>query len=42
MNFVNKRKREDFIRLNFVLSSDESTIDNIDRMNKLRESVHVS
>jgi len=42
INFVDKRKREDFIRLNFVLSSDESTIDNIDRMDKLRESVHVS
>jgi len=42
MNFVNERKREDFIRLNFVLFSDESTIDNIDRMNELRESVHVS
>ncbi len=42
MNFVDKRKREDFIRLNFVLPSDESTIDNIDRMNELRESVHVS
>lgn len=42
MNFVNERKREDFIRLNSVLFSDESTIDNIDRMNELRESVHVS
>jgi len=42
MNFVNKRKRKNFIRLNFVLPSDESTIDNIDRINKLRESVYVS
>ncbi len=42
MNIVNERKREDFIRLNFVLLSDESTIDNIDRMNELQESVHIS
>ena len=42
MNFVNERKREDFIRLNSVLLSDESTIDNIDRMNELQESVHIS
>ena len=42
MNFVNERKRENYIRLNFVLFSDESTIDNTDRMNELRESVHVS
>ena len=42
MNFVNERKRENFIRLNFVLLSDEPMIDNIDRMNELRESVHVS
>ncbi len=42
MNFVNERKREDYIRLNFVLFSDESMIDNTDRMNELRESVHVS
>jgi len=41
MNFVNERKREDFIRLNFVLPSDEPAIDNIDRMDELRESVHV-
>ena len=42
MNFVNERKRKNFIRLNFVLLSDKSTIDNIDRMNELQESVHVS
>ena len=42
MNFVNERKRENYIRLNFVLFSDESMIDNTDRMNELRESVHVS
>ncbi len=42
MNIMNERKREDFIRLNFVLLNDESTIDNIDRMNELQESVHIS
>ena len=42
MNSVNERKREDFFRLNIVLPSNESVIDNIDRMNELRESVHVS
>ncbi len=42
MNFVNERKREDYIRLNSVLLSDESAIDNTDRMDELRESVHVS
>ncbi len=41
MNSVNERKREDYIRLNSVLLSDKSTIDNTDRMNELRESVHV-
>jgi len=39
---VNKRKRKDFIRLNFVLSSDKLAINNIDRINELRESVYVS
>ncbi len=42
MNSVNERKREDYIRLNSVLLSDESAIDNTDRMDELRESVHVS
>ena len=42
MNFVKERKWKDYIWLNFVLLSDELTINNTDRMNKLRESVHVS
>lgn len=42
MNSVDERKREDYIRLNIVLPSNESTIDSIDRMSELRESVPVS
>lgn len=42
MNFVNERKWKDFIWLNFILFNDESIIDNIDCMNELWESVHVS
>ncbi len=41
MNSVDERKREDYIRLNSVLPSDEPAIDNTDRMDELRESVHV-
>ena len=41
MNSVDERKREDYIRLNSVLPSNEPAIDNIDRMDELRESVHV-
>jgi hypothetical protein len=41
INSVDERKREDYIRLNSVLPSDEPAIDNTDRMDELRESVHV-
>ena len=41
MNSVDERKREDYIRLNSVLPSDEPAIDNTDRMAELREGVHV-
>jgi len=41
INSVDERKREDHIRLNSVLPSDEPAIDNTDRMEELRESVHV-
>ncbi|KAL9127045.1 MAG: hypothetical protein Q9217_004009 [Psora testacea] len=41
MNSVDKRKREDYIRLNSVLPSDEPAIDNTERMVELQESVHV-
>ncbi len=41
MNSVDERKRGDYIRLNSVLPSDEPAIDNTDRMEELRESVHV-
>jgi len=41
MNSVDERKREDYIRLNSVLPSDGPAIDNTDRMDELRESVHV-
>ncbi len=42
MNFVNERKWEDYIRLNFVLLSDELMINNTDCMNELQKSFHVS
>jgi len=38
---VDERKREDYIRLNSLLPNDEPAIDNTDRMEELRESVHV-
>ena len=41
MNSVDERKREDCIRLNPVLPSNEPAIDNTDRMDELRETVHV-
>lgn len=41
MNSVDERKREDYIRLNSVLPSDEPAIDNTDRMVELREGVQV-
>ncbi len=41
MNSLNERNRENYIRLNVFLLSDESTIDNIDHMNELRKSVHI-
>jgi hypothetical protein len=41
MNSVDERKREDYIRLNSVLPSNEPAIDNTDRMDELRESVHI-
>ena len=41
MNSVDERKREDFFRLNTILPSNEPAIDNVDRMDELRESVHI-
>jgi len=41
MNSIDERKRGDYIRLNSVLPSDEPAIDNTNRMEELRESVHV-
>ena len=41
-NFINRRKQENYIQLNFILLSDESVIDNTDYMNELQESVHIS
>ena len=41
MNSVDKRRRENYIRLNSVLPSDEPAIDNTERMVELQEGVHV-
>ena len=41
MNSIDQGRREDYIRLNSVLPSNEPAIDNTDRMDELRESVHV-
>jgi hypothetical protein len=41
MTSLNERNRKDYIRLNVFLPSDEPAIDNIDRMDELRKSVHI-
>ncbi len=41
MNSLDERNQEDYIRLNVFLPSDEPAIDNIDRMDELRKSVHI-
>ena len=41
INSVDERNREDYIRLNSFLPSDEPVINNTDRMGEMRESVHV-
>ena len=41
INSVEERNREDYIRLNSFLPSDEPVINNTDRIGEMRESVHV-
>ena len=41
INSVDERKREDYIRLNSVLPSDEPAIDNTERMSELQANVYV-
>jgi len=38
---VDERKREDYIRLNSLLPNDKPAINNTNRIEELRESVHV-
>ena len=38
---MDERKREDYIRLNSLLPNDEPAINNTNRIEELRESVHV-
>ena len=40
MNSIDKGKRDDYIPLNFFLPTEEPAINNTNRMNELRESVH--
>ncbi|MCJ1231935.1 hypothetical protein MMC12_008614 [Toensbergia leucococca] len=39
MNHIDKENREDYIRLNTILSWDELAIDNVDRTTELRENL---
>ena len=39
MNHIDKENREDYIRLNSILSRDELAIDNVDRTTELRENL---
>ena len=42
VNNLNSENREDYKRLNVVLSRNESTMNNISRMNELRQLVHLN
>lgn len=42
VNNLNREDRKDYKRLNVVLSRNESTINNINRIDKLRQLVHLN